>query len=65
MTMFLEKIEKTNDIKGIGAENYNALAEEIRQFLIQSISVTGFLPLRETADAAVFPQIRKAVSPAG
>ena len=41
MTMFLEKIEKTNDIKGIGAENYNALAEEIRQFLIQSISVTG------------------------
>lgn len=41
MTMFLEKIEKTNDIKEIGAENYNALAEEIRQFLIQSISVTG------------------------
>lgn len=39
--MFLEKIEKTNDIKEIGAENYNALAEEIRQFLIQSISVTG------------------------
>ncbi len=40
-TMFLEKIEKTNDIKEIGAENYNALAEEIRQFLIRSISVTG------------------------
>ncbi|MDD6811267.1 MAG: 1-deoxy-D-xylulose-5-phosphate synthase [Lachnospiraceae bacterium] len=39
--MFLEKIEKTNDIKEIGAENYEALAEEIRQFLIQSISVTG------------------------
>ncbi|MCM1175068.1 MAG: 1-deoxy-D-xylulose-5-phosphate synthase [Blautia sp.] len=39
--MFLEKIEKTNDIKEIGAENYNALAEEIRQFLIQSISRTG------------------------
>lgn len=39
--MFLEKIEKTNDIKEIGAENYDALAEEIRQFLIQSISVTG------------------------
>ena len=39
--MFLEKIEKTNDIKSIGAENYNALAEEIRQFLIRSISVTG------------------------
>ena len=39
--MFLEKIEKTNDIKNIGAENYNALAEEIREFLIQTISVTG------------------------
>ncbi|MCM1386676.1 MAG: 1-deoxy-D-xylulose-5-phosphate synthase [Bacillus sp. (in: Bacteria)] len=39
--MFLEKIEKTNDIKKIGAENYNALAQEIREFLIQSISVTG------------------------
>ncbi|MCM1040016.1 MAG: 1-deoxy-D-xylulose-5-phosphate synthase [Ruminococcus sp.] len=39
--MFLEKIEKTNDIKQIGAENYAALAEEIRQFLIRSISVTG------------------------
>ncbi|MCH5248632.1 MAG: 1-deoxy-D-xylulose-5-phosphate synthase [Lachnospiraceae bacterium] len=39
--MFLEKIEKTNDIKDIGAENYNALAQEIRQFLIETISVTG------------------------
>lgn len=39
--MFLEKIENTNDIKKISPENYNALAEEIRQFLIQSISVTG------------------------
>ncbi|MCM1088635.1 MAG: 1-deoxy-D-xylulose-5-phosphate synthase [Muribaculaceae bacterium] len=39
--MFLEKIESTNDIKKIEPENYNALAEEIRQFLIQSISVTG------------------------
>ncbi len=39
--MFLEKIEKTNDIMEIGSENYNALAEEIRQFLIRSISVTG------------------------
>ncbi len=41
ITMFLEKIEKPNDIKEIGAENYNALAEEIRQFLIHTISVTG------------------------
>ncbi|MCH5256065.1 MAG: 1-deoxy-D-xylulose-5-phosphate synthase [Lachnospiraceae bacterium] len=39
--MFLEKIEKTNDIKDIGAENYNALAQEIRQFLIETISITG------------------------
>ena len=39
--MFLEKIEKTNDIKAIDSENYAALAEEIRQFLIESISVTG------------------------
>lgn len=39
--MFLEKIEKTNDIKEIEAQNYDALAEEIRQFLIESISVTG------------------------
>ncbi len=39
--MFLEQIEKTNDIKEIRPEDYNALAEEIRQFLIQSISVTG------------------------
>ena len=39
--MFLEKIEKTNDIKKINAEDYSALAEEIRQFLISSISVTG------------------------
>lgn len=40
-TMFLEKIKKANDIKQIGEENYAALAEEIREFLIQTISVTG------------------------
>lgn len=39
--MFLEKIVQTNDIKKIAPEDYSALAEEIRQFLIQSISVTG------------------------
>lgn len=39
--MFLEKIEKANDIKKIAEEDYGALAEEIRQFLIQTISVTG------------------------
>ena len=39
--MFLEKIEKANDIKKIAEEDYGALAEEIRQFLIQSLSETG------------------------
>ncbi|MBR1930678.1 MAG: 1-deoxy-D-xylulose-5-phosphate synthase [Lachnospiraceae bacterium] len=39
--MFLEKIEKANDIKQISRDNYKALAEEIRQFLIEKISVTG------------------------
>ncbi|MCM1187956.1 MAG: 1-deoxy-D-xylulose-5-phosphate synthase [bacterium] len=39
--MFLEKIEKTNDIKQIGRENWSVLAQEIRQFLIEKISVTG------------------------
>ncbi len=39
--MFLEKIQKANDIKKIDPRDYDALAEEIRQFLIQTISVTG------------------------
>lgn len=39
--MFLEQIKQPNDIKKIAPENYNTLAEEIRQFLIQSISETG------------------------
>ncbi len=39
--MLLEKITKENDIKKIRKEDYRALAEEIRQFLIQKISVTG------------------------
>ncbi|MBO5474694.1 MAG: 1-deoxy-D-xylulose-5-phosphate synthase [Lachnospiraceae bacterium] len=39
--MFLEKIEKANDIKQIAEEDYGALAQEIREFLIQTISVTG------------------------
>lgn len=39
--MFLERIEKENDIKKIEKENYDLLAEEIRQFLIEKISVTG------------------------
>ena len=39
--MYLEKIEKENDIKKIPEEDWNKLAEEIRQFLIRTISVTG------------------------
>lgn len=39
--MILETIEKENDIKKVAPEDWNLLAEEIRQFLIHKISVTG------------------------
>lgn len=39
--MLLDKIEKANDIKKIEAKDYPQLAQEIRQFLIEKISVTG------------------------
>ncbi len=39
--MILDTIEKENDIKKVPPEQLNALAEEIRQFLINKISVTG------------------------
>lgn len=39
--MILEMIEKENDIKNIDSEKLNLLAEEIRDFLIHKISVTG------------------------
>ena len=39
--MLLETIERTNDIKKIKKEDLNALAQEIREFLIRKISVTG------------------------
>ncbi len=39
--MYLEQIEKENDIKKILPEHYDELAEEIREFLIDKISVTG------------------------
>ncbi len=39
--MLLDKINRANDIKKIKQEDYPALAEEIRQFLIQKISKTG------------------------
>ena len=39
--MVLEKINQVNDIKKIPPEEYEELAEEIRQFLITKISQTG------------------------
>lgn len=39
--MILETIEKENDIKNVPPEEWNLLAEEIREFLIHKISVTG------------------------
>lgn len=39
--MVLEKIQKENDIKNLEPEELPVLAEEIRQFLIEKISVTG------------------------
>lgn len=39
--MFLDTIRHENDIKKIQEEDYPALAQEIRDFLIQTISVTG------------------------
>ncbi|MEG2232105.1 MAG: 1-deoxy-D-xylulose-5-phosphate synthase, partial [Lachnospiraceae bacterium] len=39
--MILEQIEKANDIQEISPNDYKTLAEEIRGFLIERISVTG------------------------
>ncbi len=39
--MLLEKIENANDIKKIDKQDYAVLAQEIRDFLIEKISVTG------------------------
>ena len=39
--MLLEQIKKENDIKCIDKDDYDLLAEEIRQFLIEKISETG------------------------
>jgi len=39
--MILDEITKPNDIKNIDPKEYGKLAEEIRQFLIEKISVTG------------------------
>lgn len=39
--MYLEQINQPNDIKNIASEHYDALAEEIRAFLIEKISLSG------------------------
>lgn len=39
--MLLDNIKKPNDIKNIHPERYDDLAQEIREFLINKISVTG------------------------
>ena len=39
--MYLEKIKQVNDIKKIEKEHLGELAQEIREFLIEKISVTG------------------------
>ena len=39
--MILERIEKENDIKKLEEEELKILASEIREFLIEKISVTG------------------------
>ena len=39
--MILDRIQKENDIKNLTEEELNQLCGEIRQFLIESISVTG------------------------
>ena len=39
--MVLDKINRTNDIKKLSQEELQQLPEEIRQFLIRSLSETG------------------------
>lgn len=41
MPRLLDNINKANDIKKIKPQDYNRLAEEIREFLIRNISTTG------------------------
>lgn len=41
MGIYLDKIKEPNDIKKIPVENYPALAKEIRQYLVKTVSETG------------------------
>ena len=39
--MILERIKNTNDIKNLSFEELDVLAGEVRQFLVEKVSVTG------------------------
>ena len=41
MSCILDRIQKANDIKKIDEKDYEALAGEIREFIIQSVSENG------------------------
>lgn len=41
MPKILDRIEKANDIKNISQEEYEELAKEIREFLLEKVSETG------------------------
>ena len=41
MSAILEQIKQANDIKNIDPSQYGALAEELREFIIHSVSETG------------------------
>ena len=41
MSGYLDRINEANDIKNIEPEAYDALAEEIRSFIIHSVSENG------------------------
>ena len=40
--MLLERIEQSSDIRKMKEEEYPVLAKEIRQFLLEKISRTGY-----------------------
>ena len=41
MTAILEQIKAENDIKNISSSEYDALADELRHFIVESVSETG------------------------
>ena len=41
MSNYLDEIKKANDIKKIDPSRYDELAEEIRQFILDSVSHSG------------------------